>query len=127
MTAHTSPMGIEIHATRDEILADYADGSGRYVHYFMPDPTDETRLYLATAYSTEVDDACVMILTRAEHLDGTMSLDDMLTDRFGSTPYVDLDAISGGFEEHIVIDGRSYLGAWANDVAAYTFEYPAAV
>lgn len=127
MTAHTSLMGIEIAARETEIVADYTDGSGRYVQFLMPHPVAGNLAVLLTAQSTDDGDAFAQILVRAEKLDGTLPADYMITDRFGSTPDLPAGYVDAGFTDHVVIDGRSYLSSWADEAVICSVEFPKAV
>lgn len=124
MTAFAGFHGTEIDGTREEIVADYTDGSGRYVHYLMSHLENDNQAYLLSTQSAEDGDQWVLLLTRAEHLDNTLSPDWMLTETYGATQDLTEEQLAAGFDSIVQINGRAYLAQWADDVCAISFDYP---
>lgn len=106
-------MGVEVHGTDANLVADYADASGRYRVHFIP-ATDDLPAYLVTSHG--IDDAFALELHRAPAFDVVFDTDDMLTDRYGSHTDEEGRIV-------VLVDGEAYGAEWAEGVIV-TAEFP---
>lgn len=122
MPTYPGPHGTELSGHVDEIVADYADGSGRYVQYLITEQDATSPTHLLTRLGE--DDLFAVELQRAEHLDGVLTGTEwMITDRFGSS----MDhGIEEGADGLIQVDGLAYVMRWADDVVVTGADLPTA-
>jgi len=106
MTATFTAMGLELHGSAAECVADYADGSGRYVQYLINDPETDAPGYLLTRYAE--DDCYGVELLRVPQRDGQIPVDAMLTLRFASS-MDDPDVLTYGGDFMVWVDGLAYV------------------
>lgn len=106
MTATQTAMGLELHGSAAEVVADYADGSGRYVQYLINDPETDAPGYLLTRYGQ--DDSYAVEIMRVEHLDRQIPDEAPITDRFASS-MDHPDVLTYGGDFMVWIDGLAYV------------------
>lgn len=123
MPTTLTAMGREVTGTVGELVADYSDASGRYVHYLINDDETDAPAYLLTSFG--VDGCQVLEVMRVEALDGRATADDVRTPRLAIS-YDTRLAAPYGADGVTWIDGLAYVTRWADDVVVCGADLPEA-